>query len=71
MELGLFKFLLVAFSILCISFLGIILNRSNIIIRFIYVQCMRVNMLQDTQDWISKTVEIHFQDSLSEKNSEL
>ena len=44
MELGLFKFLLVAFSILCISFLGIILNRSNIIITFISIEMMLLSI---------------------------
>jgi len=35
MEIGLLKYLLVAISLLLISFLGIILNRTNIIIIFI------------------------------------
>lgn len=43
-ELGLLKFLLVAFSILCISFLGIILNRSNIIITFISIEMMLLSI---------------------------
>lgn len=44
MELGLLKFLIVAFSILSISFLGIILNRSNIIITFISIEMMLLSI---------------------------
>lgn len=44
MELGLLKFLLVAFFILSISFLGIILNRSNIIITFISIEMMLLSI---------------------------
>jgi NADH:ubiquinone oxidoreductase subunit K len=39
-EIGLLKFLIVAFSLLSISFLGIILTRSNILITFISIEMM-------------------------------
>jgi NADH:ubiquinone oxidoreductase subunit K len=44
MELGLLKFLIGAFSVLSISFLGIILNRSNIIITFISIEMMLLSI---------------------------
>ena len=39
-ELGLLKFLIVAFALLSISFLGTILTRSNILITFISIEMM-------------------------------
>jgi NADH-quinone oxidoreductase subunit K len=44
MEIGLLKYLLVAISLLLISFLGIILNRSNIIIIFISIELMLLSI---------------------------
>jgi NADH-quinone oxidoreductase subunit K len=44
MEIGLLKYLLVAISLLIISFLGIILNRTNIIIIFISIELMLLSI---------------------------
>ena len=44
MEVGLFKYLIVATSLLCISFLGIIMNRTNIIIIFISIELMLLSI---------------------------
>jgi NADH-quinone oxidoreductase subunit K len=44
MELNLLKYLIIAFSILSISFLGIILNRSNILITFISIEMMLLSI---------------------------
>ena len=44
MEIGLLKYLLVAISLLLISFLGIILNRTNIIIIFISIELMLLSI---------------------------
>jgi NADH-quinone oxidoreductase subunit K len=44
MEIGLFKYLIVATSLLCISFLGIIMNRTNIIIIFISIELMLLSI---------------------------
>jgi NADH:ubiquinone oxidoreductase subunit K len=43
-EFGLFKYLIVAYSVLTISFLGIILNRSNIILTFISIEMMLLSI---------------------------
>jgi NADH:ubiquinone oxidoreductase subunit K len=44
MEFDLLRFLIIAFSVLSISFLGIILNRSNIIITFISIEMMLLSI---------------------------
>ena len=44
MKFSLLKFLIIAFSVLSISFLGIILNRSNIIITFISIEMMLLSI---------------------------
>jgi NADH-quinone oxidoreductase subunit K len=44
MEFNLLKYLIIAFSILSISFLGIILNRSNILITFISIEMMLLSI---------------------------
>jgi len=44
MSISLFQFLFVAISLLCISFLGIILNRMNIIIIFISIELMLLSI---------------------------
>jgi NADH-quinone oxidoreductase subunit K len=43
-ELGLLKYLILAYAILCLSFLGIILNRSNIILTFISIEMMLLSV---------------------------
>jgi len=44
MEIGLFKYLVIAISLLVISFLGIIMNRTNIIIIFISIELMLLSI---------------------------
>ena len=44
MEFNLLKYLIISFSILSISFLGIILNRSNILITFISIEMMLLSI---------------------------
>ena len=44
MEIGLLKFLGVPISLLIISFLGIILNRTNIIVIFICIELMLLSV---------------------------
>ena len=43
-ELGLLKYLIIAYAILTLSFLGIILNRSNIILTFISIEMMLLSI---------------------------
>jgi NADH:ubiquinone oxidoreductase subunit K len=43
-EIGLVKYLVIGFSILVISFLGIIVNRSNIIITFLSIEMMLLSI---------------------------
>jgi NADH-quinone oxidoreductase subunit K len=44
MEIGIIKYLIVSISLLCISFLGIVLNRTNIIIIFISIELMLLSI---------------------------
>jgi NADH-quinone oxidoreductase subunit K len=44
MEISLFNNLVIAISLLCISFLGIIMNRTNIIIIFISIELMLLSI---------------------------
>ena len=44
MEYNYIQFLLLAFTLITISFLGIILNRSNIIITFISIEMMLLSI---------------------------
>merc|ERR1712151_638928 len=44
MEIGLLKYLLISISLLLISFLGIIMNRTNIIIIFISIELMLLSI---------------------------
>lgn len=43
-ELSLLKFLVVAYAVLTLSFLGLILNRSNIILTFISIEMMLLSI---------------------------
>lgn len=43
-ELGLLKYLIIAYGVLTISLLGIILNRSNIILTFISIEMMLLSI---------------------------
>ena len=43
-ELGLLKYLIIAYEVLTISLLGIILNRSNIILTFISIEMMLLSI---------------------------
>jgi NADH:ubiquinone oxidoreductase subunit K len=43
-EIGLVKYFVIGFSILVISFLGIIVNRSNIIITFLSIEMMLLSI---------------------------
>jgi len=44
MEIGIIKYLLISLSLLTISFLGIVLNRTNIIIIFISIELMLLSI---------------------------
>jgi NADH-quinone oxidoreductase subunit K len=44
MEIGLFNYLVIAISLLLISFLGIIMNRTNIIMIFISIELMLLSV---------------------------
>jgi len=44
MGISLFNYLVIAISLLCISFLGIIMNRTNIIIIFISIELMLLSI---------------------------
>jgi len=44
MEIGIIKYLIISLSLLTISFLGIVLNRTNIIIIFISIELMLLSI---------------------------
>jgi NADH:ubiquinone oxidoreductase subunit K len=44
MAISFFEYLIVPYAVICISFLGIILNRSNIIITFISIEMMLLSI---------------------------
>jgi NADH:ubiquinone oxidoreductase subunit K len=64
MEISLFNYLVIAISLLCISFLGIIMNRTNIIIIFISIELMLLSI-----DFLLLTVSRFLDDILGQTYS--